>query len=121
VIWVAIAVAGALGAVARYLLDRVLSRVSASDLPWGTIVINVTGSFLAGLVAGLAARGVLGSAVAIVVAGGFLGAYTTFSTAMYEIARLLEQRATGTAIAVLVAPLVVSTSAASAGWWLGLG
>lgn len=117
--WVAVGAAGALGAVTRYLVDLLVSRAVASDLPWGTIVINVTGSFLAGVVAGLLARGAVGSSVTVVVAGGFLGAYTTFSTAMFEAARLLEERATWGALATLVLPLLAGVTAAGAGWWLG--
>jgi fluoride exporter len=52
-----------------------------------------------------------------VVAGGFLGAYTTFSTAMYETARLLEEGDRRVGVVNLLAPLVLSTPAAAVGWW----
>lgn len=119
--WVAVGAAGALGAVTRYLVDLLISRDSASSLPWGTIVINVTGSFLAGVLAGLLGRGAVSSSLALVVAGGFLGAYTTFSTAMYEVSRLLEERLNATAIATLILPLLAGVTAAGTGWWLGAG
>jgi CrcB protein len=121
VIGVGVAVAGALGAVTRYVVDLLVTRWTVSDLPWGTAVINITGSFLAGMAVGLLARGVLNPSLAVVLAGGYLGAYTTFSTAMYETARLVEERASVAAVANLVLPLVMSVAAASVGWWLGTG
>jgi fluoride exporter len=117
-IWVAVAVAGGLGAACRYLLDRAISTRSASRLPWGTVVVNVTGSLVAGAIAGLAADAVVGEQLQLVAAGGFLGAYTTFSTAMMESALLLEQRRAGRALANLLVPTVLATAAALLGWWL---
>lgn len=117
-IWLAIAVAGALGATARYVVDHLVSVRLPHTLPWGTFLINVSGSLLAGLVTALAAGGVLGPEVSRVVAGGFLGAYTTFSTAMYESVRLLEVGARRRAVTNLALPLVASVAAASIGWQL---
>ena len=115
-IWLAVAIAGAAGAVARHVLDTVLAVASRSAFPWRTSVINVSGSLLAGAVTAAVARGLLEPAVATVVAGGFLGAYTTFSTAMYQTARLLDERAHWTAVANLVAPLLAATGAAAVGF-----
>lgn len=84
--------------------------------PWGTFAINVSGSFLAGVVTGLLLADTLPAPVATVVAGGFLGAYTTFSTAMYETARLLEDSAPGVALANLLLSLVAAVLAAGLGW-----
>jgi CrcB protein len=89
---VAIAAAGALGALARYGVEGVVAR-RATDFPWGTFIVNVSGSFLLGLVFTL-----LGERFAVApwirgaVAIGFLGAYTTFSTLELESYRLLEGR-----------------------------
>jgi fluoride exporter len=116
-LWVAIALAGALGAASRFLLDRAVSSRSAARLPFGTLVINVSGSFAAGAVAGLVASWALSEVARTVVAGGFLGAYTTFSTAMYETARLLEEGDRRIGVVNLLAPLVLSTPAAAVGWW----
>jgi fluoride exporter len=117
-IWMAVAVAGALGAVSRYLLDRAISTRLASRLPWGTLVVNVSGSLAAGAVAGLATTGMVEARLQLVVAGGFLGAYTTFSTAMMESALLLEQRLPARAVANLLVPALLAMAAALAGWWL---
>jgi fluoride exporter len=118
VIWLAVAVAGALGAVCRYVLDYAVSARTGGVFPWGTLIINVTGSLLAGVVAGLAARAVVPVDLQVVVAGGFLGAYTTFSTAMYESMRLAEDGARAETLANLLVPLVLSVTAAAAGWAL---
>ena len=119
-IWFAIAIAGALGASTRYLVDHLVSTRLSGVFPWGTFTINVSGSFLAGLVTGLLLAGRVSAATATVVAGGFLGAYTTFSTAMYETARLLEDGATRVAFGNLLLPLAASVAAAALGWGLAL-
>jgi len=96
----AIAVAGALGALARYGLEGLVSRRQAGAFPWGTFAVNVTGAFALGLVFTLAAERFavapwLRSALTI----GFLGAYTTFSTLAFETYRLAAERALGLAAA----------------------
>ena len=96
----AIALTGALGALARYWLDGAVSRHTGGGFPWGTFAINVTGSFLLGLVFTLLTERYrvdpwLRSALTI----GFLGAYTTFSTLSLETYRLLEDGAVGLALA----------------------
>ena len=118
-IWLAVALAGALGATARYLADHLVSVRLPGVLPWGTFLINVSGSFLAGIVTVLTAEQVLSPEVSRVVAGGFLGAYTTFSTAMYESVRLLEDGARRQAVTNLALPLVSAVGAAALGWQLG--
>ena len=90
----AIAVAGALGALARYGLDGFVTRRTGGAFPWGTFVVNVSGAFVLGLLFTLATEPWalppwLRSAVTI----GFLGAYTTFSTLSFETYRLAEDRA----------------------------
>lgn len=119
-IWLVIAVAGALGATARYLVDHLVSARLSGVFPWGTFAINVSGSFLAGIVTGLLTAGRVSAAAATVVAGGFLGAYTTFSTAMYETARLLEDGANRVVIGNLLFPLGASVVAAALGLGLAL-
>lgn len=89
---VAFALAGALGAAARYTLDIVITaRVRAVSWGWGTMTVNLTGSFAVGLLAGLALQHDLPEGLRVVLGSGFLGAYTTFSTWMYELARLLDR------------------------------
>ena len=91
---VAIAIAGALGALARYGLDGFVTRRAPGAFPWGTFVVNVTGAFVLGFVFTLMTEQLttapwLRSALTI----GFLGAYTTFSTLSFETYRLIEDGA----------------------------
>lgn len=116
--WLMVALAGALGSTCRYVIDHALTARSTAVLPWGTLLVNLTGSFGAGVVAGLSAAQLLPSRATLVVAGGFLGAYTTFSTAMYETLRLWEEGARPTAVLYLIAPMLLATAAAGLGWWL---
>jgi fluoride exporter len=118
VTWLAVAAAGGAGAVARFLVDLAVSRAVPARFPLGTLAVNVTGSFAAGLVTGLAITGHLGIEVEIVVAGGFLGAYTTFSTAMVQAATELLEGRRGEAVLNLGATLALSFAAAAGGIWL---
>jgi fluoride exporter len=116
----AIAVAGALGALARYWLDGVVSRRTGGGFPWGTFAVNITGSFLLGLAFSLLTERYrvdpwLRSAVTI----GFLGAYTTFSTLSLETYRLLEDGAAGLAFANAVGSLAAGLTALYVGVVLG--
>ena len=90
--WVALA--GALGALARYGVHGLVQSRVASQFPFGTVVVNVTGSFVLGLVVGLATYQGLDADVRTVVGTGFIGAYTTFSSFSYETFGLFEDRAT---------------------------
>ena len=117
---VAIAIAGALGALARYGLDGFVSRRMRGAFPWGTFVVNVSGAFVLGLVFTLATErwglpAWLRSAITI----GLLGAYTTFSTLMFETYRLAEDRATGLAFANIAGSCVAGLAAVYLGIVLG--
>jgi fluoride exporter len=118
--WLLVAVAGGLGAASRFLLDRAITTRLAQRLPVGTFVVNVTGSLAAGVVVGLVTRELVPHAVGTVVAGGYLGAYTTFSTAMYETVRLLEDGGRVAALLNLLLPAVIGLLAALVGSWLVL-
>lgn len=84
-----VALGGALGASARYLLGMWIQTRLGSDFPWGTFIINVTGSFLIGVVLGLVNAGTLSAEARLFLAVGVLGGYTTFSTFSYETLELL--------------------------------
>jgi len=73
-------VCGGLGAVARFAVDGLVEDHLPGEYPWGTLVVNLSGSFLLGLVVGLGA----GHRVQLLVGTATLGAYTTFSTWMLE-------------------------------------
>jgi len=116
---VGIGVAGCLGALARYGLEGLVSR-RAGAFPWGTFVVNVSGSFLLGVTVAL-----LGDRLAVApwlratVAIGFLGAYTTFSTLSLESYRLLETRSYALAGANLVGSVTAGLVALYGGVVLG--
>ena len=86
-----VGLAGACGALARYLLGRFIVTRTSSALPWGTMLINVSGALLIGLIAGLTSRHALTPLVQTVLATGFLGGYTTFSTMSWEGVQLLRE------------------------------
>ena len=108
-------VAGALvGAPLRLLAIRIAGRGGRDPAP-GTLVVNVVGSGLLGVVLGASA--VPGWAVALV-GTGFCGTLTTFSTLGADVVRLLEERALGRAVAYLTATLVLGLGTAAAGYLL---
>jgi fluoride exporter len=110
-----IAVAGALGAPVRYLLDGFVQDGSDGVFPRGTFVINVTGSFILGVLTGLLLYHAFPSDPKIVLGTGFCGAYTTFSTFTYETVRLAEERAFGVAFQNAFSSIVVPALAAASG------
>jgi len=116
---VAVGLAGGVGAVARLVLDGVLRARVRVAFPLGTTVINVTGSFLLGLVTGLALAHGLPPEWRAVLGTGFLGGYTTFSTASYETVRLAQQRRYRAAFVNGVGMLALALAAAGLGLWLG--
>ena len=114
--WLAVAVAGALGAMSRYGLGVL---VGPRAFPWTTLAVNVTGSFvLAFVLAGPVAER-LSSTATIALTVGFLGAYTTFSTFGYETVTLARDDRLPAAAAYVIASLVVGLAAAAAGYALG--
>jgi CrcB protein len=111
-----IGVVGGLGAVARLLLDGLVSARTGRLLPWGTLAVNVSGALVLGLLDGAAVGG-----DALRLAGtGFLGAYTTFSTWMLETHRLAEDRRGPPAAANVAVSLLVGLAAAWIGREIGL-
>jgi len=88
---IAIAIAGAIGTLARYWLGGLVQERFNSSIPAGTFAVNVIGCFLFGVVWALAAeRLVISSEVRTVVLVGFMGAFTTFSTFMFETGTLMR-------------------------------
>lgn len=86
-----IGAAGAAGTLARYMLGGLVQKLYGGAFPWGTFAVNMTGTFLFGLVWGLAeSRLVIGSDTRAVILVGFMGAFTTFSTFMFETGELLR-------------------------------
>jgi CrcB protein len=115
-----VAVAAALGAGGRYMLDIVVQRSHGSGLPWGTFVINVSGSLVLGLVTGLAMHHGLSAHAVSVVGIGLLGGYTTWSTFTWETFALAEQGRLAAAALNVIGSLTVGLAAAAAGLGLAL-
>lgn len=117
-LFVLVAVAGGVGAVLRFVLDGAVRDALGGRWPWGTTLINVSGSFLLGLLTGLAGRG-LPPGLLAVLGIGLLGGYTTFSTASVETVRLLQQRRIAASLIHGVGVLAATIGAALLGLALG--
>jgi CrcB protein len=87
-----IAVAGALGTLARYGMTGAVQNVLGKDFPWGTVSVNLLGCLLFGVVWGLTmeSRLTVSPEVRIILLVGFMGGFTTFSSFGFEAAKLLE-------------------------------
>ncbi|TNM53058.1 fluoride efflux transporter CrcB [Brevibacterium sediminis] len=118
-VFIALAAAGGLGASSRMLIDGLIKSRMSTALPWGTIIINVSGSLVLGLLTGLAGANLLPEAWHLVLGTGFLGGYTTFSTASFETVRLLQERRWVAGLVNGLGTLVFATAAAAIGMWLG--
>jgi fluoride exporter len=102
-----VGVGGFLGAMARYAVYLLVARVWSGDFPLATLLINVSGSFVLGFfVAWTGERLALDPGWVLLVATGFLGAYTTFSTFEYETERLVARGAAAWAVANVVASVL---------------
>jgi CrcB protein len=117
VLFIALALAGGTGAAARFMLDGLLQS-RATSYPLGTLVINISGSFLLGLVTGFAVSAALPAEALAIVGAGFLGGYTTFSTASVECVRLISAHRYGVALVSSVGMLVLAVAASAGGFLL---
>jgi CrcB protein len=115
-----VAVGGLIGAPTRFLVDRLVADHVETDFPLGTFLINVSGSFVLGLLTGLDLAGHMPLVVKALVGTGFCGAYTTFSTWSYETVRLLQEGEYLEAFTNAILSVVVGLLAAGAGMALGL-
>jgi CrcB protein len=115
-----VALGGAFGASARYLLDRFLEQHTESVFPWSTFTINVTGCLLIGVVIEqLVDRHHLPAWIRVGLVVGVLGGYTTFSTFAQEGFSLLESRDVGVALAYAAGSVLAGILAVYAGTMLG--
>lgn len=112
--WLLVALGAAAGAPARYLLDRLVQSRHTALTPWGTLTINLSGSFLLGGLYG----GAAGADLLLLLGTGFCGAFTTFSTFAFETVRLVEDRAVGAALGNLAVTLLGGLGAAFVGFAL---
>lgn len=109
--------AGATGTLARVALSTWVQQQSSSGLPWGTATVNLIGCFLFGLVFSAATGHAQVDTLRLVLLGGFMGAFTTFSSYLYDTLRLLNE---GRMLAAL-ANLMLQNTLGLAGVALGMG
>jgi fluoride exporter len=113
--WVAVALLGGTAAAARFLVDSAFASRSDHPFPTGILAINLIGTLVLGLVAGATLEG----EALVIVAGGGIGSFTTFSTWMLDSHRLAEAGHTHLVWLNLALSLIVGFAAIVAGQWLG--
>lgn len=121
---VAVSLAGGIGAALRFVVDGAVRGRAPASFPYGTLIVNLSGSLVLGLLAGLTLGRVLPPEWQLVVGTGLLGGYTTFSTASVETVRLVEERRWAAALMNGLGMLLGCVLAAwvgyligAAGWW----
>ncbi len=115
VAWIGVAALGSAGAIGRFLLDGWVSARTPRELPLGTFVVNISGAFALGLVAGVALTG----DALVLVGTATIGSYTTFSTWMLETHRLSEDGQVRAAVANVLASIVLGVAATALGRAIG--
>lgn len=113
--YILVGLGGTLGGITRYALGKAISKRSKSGFPLGTFIINISGAFLLGLLNGTQT----GVTVSLLLGDGFIGAYTTFSTFMYEGVNLFQDREKLNACIYIIGSLFLGISGFVFGFWLG--
>lgn len=114
-----VGIAGSLGALSRYVIGRYVAERAGSQFPLGTLIINVTGAFIIGLLFSLAAHKLISTALQTLLATGFLGGYTTFSTMSWEGMQLARGGSMRVSMLYLGGSLLLGLIAATLGIMLG--
>lgn len=110
-----LALAGSVGAITRFVVDGTVRSRWSSEFPWATLLINVTGSLLLGVLTGLVLFHDSPGELRLIVGTGFCGGYTTFSTASFETVRLVQRRAPWPAIGNAVGTMTLTVLAGGLG------
>jgi len=118
-LFAAVCLAGGVGATLRFVVDGLVRSRVRTAFPVGTALINVTGSFVLGILAGLTLGALLPPEWELVLGTGVMGGYTTFSTASIETLRLIQGRAYRLALLNGFGVLVVTVLVGLLGLWLG--
>lgn len=117
-----VGLAGAVGALLRYLLGRSIAERAGAQFPLGTLLINVTGAFVISLLFALTSHKLLNATAQVILATGFLGGYTTFSTMNWEGVQLARGGSTRMSMLYFGGSFALGLLAASlgllVGWWL---
>ena len=113
--WLLVIIGAMVGAPLRYLTDRTVQLTHDTVFPWGTLVVNVTGCLVLGLLTGATAAGHASPHLQLLLGTGLCGALTTYSTFSYETLRLTETGAGSYAAANVVVSVTAGLGAAFAG------
>lgn len=114
-----LSLAGGVGAAARLVVDGLIRGKFGSSFPFGTLIINVTGSFLLGVITGMTMSHLVSSDLRLILGTGLMGGYTTFSTASFETVRLIQSRRYRAALVNGLGMLVACVAVAGFGLWIG--
>lgn len=120
--WLAVALGGALGSLARFWLGAVVTALTGPRFPWGTLLINILGSFIIGLVSAWTfppARLPMTAEMRIFLMVGVCGGFTTFSAFSLQTVELLQAGSTWPAASYVGGSAVFCIAAAYAGWLAG--
>ena len=118
-IFIMLSIAGGVGAVVRFIVDGFVRAHMTTRFAWATTIINVSGSLVLGFLTGLTVEHLVSTDTSYVLGTGFLGGYTTFSTASYETVQLIKERRYGQSFISGVVMLVLALAAAGLGLWIG--
>jgi CrcB protein len=120
--WLAVAAGGALGSLARFWMTGAVTSLTGPRFPYGTLLINILGSFVIGLVAGLTltpARMGMHPDMRIFLMVGVCGGFTTFSAFSLQTLELIQTGDTVPALLYVIASVVLCVLVVWFGWWLG--
>jgi CrcB protein len=113
--WIAVGLLGGIAAAARFLIDAEIAARADSELPLGILAVNLSGALALGVVAGTALHGT----ALVIVAGGGIGSFTTFSTWILDSHRLDAAGQAGLAWLNIGLSLAAGFAAVALGHWLG--
>ena len=118
-IYLLVALGGAFGASFRFFISQIVLNWLGKGFPFATLIVNISGSFIMGLLYGLIEQGVIEVALSRTLIGiGFLGAFTTFSTFSLDTVLLIQQGEIIKAIANVLLNVVLCVSAAAFGMFI---
>lgn len=110
-----LSLAGGFGALLRFIFDGLIRTRLGREMPWGTVIINISGSLLLGVITGLFLHNHVSDTFKLIAGTGFCGGYTTFSTASFETVRLIEEKRYWSALTSSAGTLLLTVMAAALG------
>lgn len=115
---IAVGIGGFVGSIFRYLISHYINISTHSTFPFGTLTVNVVGSFLIGIIIAAALEGDLNKSMRLLLATGFCGGFTTFSSFSYEFFSLLQHEQTGYAFLYAIASFILGLAFVWLGFYL---